>query len=259
MAQLNGVPATPDELQALALTGYGHFTSMRVDQGAIRGLSQHLERLVRDCRMVFDADLDREQVRQYVRDAVAGRKDGSFVLRVTVFDPELDLGHLHPAEPGILVATRPVGAMPAEPIRVRAATYVRDEPLIKHVGLFGQLRHRRAAQLAGWDDAVFVDDARFISEGVTWNIGFFDGERVIWPDAEVLPGITMQLLKQVHSRTISAPVNLSDLSGIEAVFATNTSIGVRAISAIDDRLFPTEHHIFATLRKEYEEIPPEKI
>jgi branched-subunit amino acid aminotransferase/4-amino-4-deoxychorismate lyase len=258
MAQLNGVPATPDDLQALALTGYGHFTSMRVDNGSVRGLSQHLERLVRDCRKVFAADLDRERVRQYVRDAVV-QEEGSFVVRVTVFDPDLDVGHLHPAEPGILVATRPAGALPAEPIRVMAATYVRDEPLIKHVGLFGQLRHRRAAQLAGWDDAVFVDGARFISEGVTWNIGFFDGARVIWPDAEVLPGVTMELLKQVHGRTISAPVNLSDLSGIEAVFATNTSIGVRAISAIDDTSFPTDHHIFTTLRKEYGEIPPEQI
>jgi branched-subunit amino acid aminotransferase/4-amino-4-deoxychorismate lyase len=258
MAQLNGVPATPDDLQALALTGYGHFTSMRVDKGAIRGFSQHLERLVRDCRLVFDAELDRERIRRYVRDAVAGQT-GSFVVRVTVFDPDLDLGRLHPAEPGILVATRPVGAMPAKPIRVVAATYVRDEPLIKHVGLFGQLRHRRAAQLAGWDDVVFVDDARFISEGATWNVGFFDGARVIWPDAEVLPGVTMQLLKQVHDQTISARVNLSDLPGIEAVFATNTSIGVRAITAVNDMTFPAEHHIFATLRKEYEEIPPEQI
>lgn len=258
MTQLNGAPATLDELQALALTNYGHFTSMRVDEGAVRGLSQHLERLVRDCRIVFDSALDRDQVREYVRTAASGLT-GSFVVRVTVFDPAVDLGHLHPSEPKILVTTRPAGAMPAVPLRVQPATYRRDEPLVKHIGLFGQLRHRRAAQLAGFDDALFVDGGGFVSEGATWNVAFFDGERVIWPNAEVLPGVTMQLLKQVHDKTVTAPINLSDLPGIEAAFATNTSIGVRAVTAIGGVELPADHHIFDTLRKEYGEIPAEPI
>lgn len=33
----------------------GHFTSMRVEHQRVRGPSLHLDRLVRDCRRVFDA------------------------------------------------------------------------------------------------------------------------------------------------------------------------------------------------------------
>jgi len=97
-----------------------------------------------------------------------------------------------------------------------------------------------------------------VSEGATWNIGFFDGERVIWPSGEILPGITMKLLKQVHEHTITAPVNYRDLPGMRAAFAVNTSIGVRAISAIDNIELSGDDPIIDTLRKEYEEIPMER-
>ncbi|WUI00261.1 aminotransferase class IV family protein [Spirillospora sp. NBC_00431] len=259
MAELNGAPVTPDELQTLALVNYGHFTSMRVDDQHIRGLSHHLERLVRDCQVLFATELDREQVREFIAHAIQGR-GGSFVTRVTVFDPALQLGRPGAqTEPRVLVTTRPAATWPPAPMRVQSACYVRDLPEVKHVGLFGALRHRRNAQLNGFDDAVFTDPESYISEGATWNIGFYDGEQVIWPNAEVLPGVTMRLLQQVHERTSLAPVNLSDLPRMQAAFATNTAIGVRTISAINDVEYPTDHPILETLRKEYEEIPGESL
>ncbi|TDD39047.1 aminotransferase [Actinomadura sp. KC06] len=259
MAELNGVPVTPDELKALALMNYGHFTSMRMEDHRIRGFSHHLERLVRDCRVLFSHELDRQQVRDYVRQATAGR-EGAFVVRVTIYDPDLELGHPGAqAEPKILVTTRPAGTWPMTPIRVQSRPYVRELPEQKHVGLFGAIRHRRNAQLDGFDDCVFTDADMFISEGATWNIGFFDGHQVIWPNAEILQGVTMRLLQQVHDAMSLGPVNVSDLPRMEAAFATNTAVGVRAITAINDVEFPDAHPILETLRKEYEEIPAEAV
>ncbi|GAA3730740.1 branched-subunit amino acid aminotransferase/4-amino-4-deoxychorismate lyase [Spinactinospora alkalitolerans] len=259
MAELNGVPVTAGELQTLALVNYGHFTSMRVDDQHIRGLSHHMDRLVKDCREVFGAGLDRDRARELVRHAV-GNQTGSCVVRVTVFDPALELGHPGvSADPHVLVTTRSAAAWPPAPMRAQSAVYTRDMPLVKHIGLFGAIRHRRNAQLNGFDDAVFIDTASFISEGATWNIAFFDGEQVVWPDAEVLPGVTMRLLQQVHEKTVTAPVSLHDLHQMQAAFATNTTVGVRPITAIDGIEFPADHEIFDSLRKEYEEIPAEQI
>jgi branched-subunit amino acid aminotransferase/4-amino-4-deoxychorismate lyase len=259
MAELNGSPATPEALQALGLTNFGHFTSMRVDDLHIRGLSHHLDRLARDCRVLFNAELDQERVREYVRHAIA-RKPGSFVVRVTVYDPAFELGHPGAqADPHVLVTSRPAIAWPPSPMRTQTVTHRRDLPEVKHVGLFGALLGRRNAQLNGYDDALFIDNASFVSEGATWNIGFFNGERVIWPNADVLPGVTMRLLRQVHEQTITAPVNLRDIPGMQAAFATNTTIGVRAITAIDHMRLSGDHAIFDTLRKEYEDIPAEKL
>jgi branched-subunit amino acid aminotransferase/4-amino-4-deoxychorismate lyase len=129
---------------------------------------------------------------------------------------------------------------------------------VKHVGLFGALCHRRYAQLNGFDDALFVDASSFVSEGATWNIGFFDGDQVIWPTAPILPGVTMRLLDQAHDRTTTQPVTLSDVPRMVAAFATNTTIGIRPIITIDDDQLRTDHPIIDILRKEYEDVPPER-
>ncbi|MBX7264781.1 aminotransferase class IV family protein [Micromonospora sp. Llam7] len=260
MAELNGTPITPKELQSLALINYGHFTSMRVENGCVRGLSHHLERLVRDCRKLFAVELDRGLIRQYVHQALDDR-DGLFAARVTVFDPGLDMASpsRSPSYPGVLVTLREASTLPLPPLRVQSRTYTRDLPEAKHIGLFGALWHRRAAQLTGFDDAVFSDADGYLSEGPTWNLGFFDGADVVWPNAEVLPGVTMRLLQQVHDHTILAPVNLADLRGMEAAFATNVTFGMRPISQIDDVELPTEHAILDDLCKEYEAIPAEPL
>ncbi|MFD5177862.1 hypothetical protein ACFWM1_18780 [Nocardia sp. NPDC058379] len=61
--ELNGRPVALEELLALGLVGYGHFTSMRIERGrGVRGLALHLARLARDCREVFAAELDTDLV-----------------------------------------------------------------------------------------------------------------------------------------------------------------------------------------------------
>ncbi|MEE1931017.1 aminotransferase class IV family protein [Streptomyces sp. TRM 70351] len=250
MALLNGRPADPEALRVLALTNYGHFTSMRVDDQRVRGLSQHLDRLVRDCRTVFGTELDISRVRQYVRDAV-GDEAGASVVRVTVFDPGLDLGHPVSADdPHVLVTHRSAAALPLPPLRVRTARYQRDIAQVKHTGLFGALHHRRAAQLAGFDDALFVDADGLISEGGTWNVGFISPQGVIWPKADVLPGITMALLQELSPHT-TEPVPVDSLTGMRAAFAANTTIGVRAISTIDGLQLATEHPVLVQMRESF--------
>jgi branched-subunit amino acid aminotransferase/4-amino-4-deoxychorismate lyase len=257
MAELNGRPVTPAELQTLALTNYGSFTSLRVDDGRVRGLAMHLERLVRDSRILFGVDLDAEHVRELVRRVAP--TEGSTMVRVTVFDPSTDLGHPDRAtDPRILVTRRPAGALPLPPLSVQSTVYERDLPEVKGVGLFGTLHHRRTAQLNGYDDALFADIEGAISEGGTWNIGFFDGDHVLWPDAKALPGVTMLLLQSVHEYR-TARITLADAGRMQAAFATNAAIGVRAIARIDDVQLPADHPIHDILRKKYMDVPGDPI
>ncbi|WUH92666.1 aminotransferase class IV family protein [Streptomyces sp. NBC_00433] len=256
MAELDGRPVTVYELQALALTNYGSFTSLRVDDGRVRGLALHLERLTRDSRILFGVDLDLEHIRSLVR-RVAPRV-GAATIRVTVFDPETDLGHPSRADnPRILVTQRSAGVLPLPPLSVQSRVYRREVPHVKSVGLFASLHQRRTAQLHGFDDALFVDEDGVISEGVTWNIGFYDG-RIIWPTAAALPGITMLLLQDAYQH-IDIPVTLSGLSTMQAAFATNAAIGVRAIARIDNTELAADHPILDILRTEYLDIPGEQI
>ncbi|MFG2503190.1 aminotransferase class IV family protein [Streptomyces sp. NPDC048441] len=265
MALLNGRTATVEDFQALGLTGYGHFTSMRVDNRRIRGLTLHLDRLVRDCRQVFGAELDPKLILSQLKEAIDGidgidGTTGSFVVRVTVFDPDFDMGRPDRAtNPQILITHRPAAALPLPPLRVKSFPYTRDVAEVKHLGLFGALHHRRAALLDGYDDALFVGANGRISEGSTWNVGFVDGNgTVLWPEGDVLPGVSMALLQQ-QSECMVTSVHLDQLDAMQAAFATNTTIGIRPISVIDTLTFPSEHPVLNTLRQTFLSLPGDRV
>ncbi|MFF2654156.1 aminotransferase class IV [Streptomyces sp. NPDC058045] len=251
--------AEPHRLTALAMTNYGHFTTLRAEGRRVRGLSLHLERLRRDCRTVFGTELDPDEVRARIRDALADAPD-PVTVRVTVSDPGLRLERPGAgARPQILVTCRAAaGELP--PLRVRTVSHCREVPAVKHTGLFGALHQRRLAQLAGFDDALFLDGRSAVSEGPTWSIGFFDGTGVVWPAADVLPGITTALLRRHHAGAQrTAEIGIAHLSGMAAAFATNSAFGVRPIASIDEVTYDVEHPVLHELREEYESVGPEPV
>ncbi|GAA2095324.1 hypothetical protein GCM10009759_23420 [Kitasatospora saccharophila] len=254
MAELDGRPVTAGQLQVLALTNYGHFTTMLVEDGRVRGLDLHLERLERDCAALFGVVPDRERVRGFARRAVPAA--GAVAVRVTVFDPAIDLGSIGGrAEPRVLVTARPVGGGEPGPIRVRTVRFERELPEVKSVALFGALRQRRLAQQAGFDDALFVDRDGGVTEGGTWNVGFLRGGEPLWPRGAYLAGTAMALLRGACGG-VEERVG-TELAGVEAVFATNAAVGVRPVAAVDGRAFDTAG--VARLRAAYLAVPGERL
>jgi branched-subunit amino acid aminotransferase/4-amino-4-deoxychorismate lyase len=264
MMILDGRPVTADQLAPLALTPYGHFTTMRTEDGrTVRGLGLHLARLAADCRALFGVELDTGLVRRHLRQALAAGP-APVIVRVTVYDPGFDLGHPAAADdPRILVSTRAAGDPALPPLRVCSAPHRREDPAVKHVGLYGSLRLRRAAQQQGWDDVLFTDPdgrgdrddqgdgAGLVTEGATWNLGLVRGGQLVWPRAEVLEGVTMRLLSALHPDCATEPVRLGELDGYDAAFACNTAIGVRPVTAVDGHRFPAAHPVLDRLRTAY--------
>lgn len=263
MMEMNGRTVTVDELRGLGLYNYGHFTSMRVEDMRVRGLALHMERLARDAGTLFGADLDTGRVLHLTR-SFAARIDSPAIVRVTVFDSAADMNRPGAtSQPDILVSARhaPTG-IPA-PLRVESVQYQREMPSVKHVGLFGPLAHRRAAQLRGFDDALFVDDHSRVSEGPTWNIGFFDGTHVIWPKADVLVGVTLSLVKNLVTgsgmNSMECIVHISQVSETWTAFATNASVGIRPVQSIDSVELVDESPIVRNLQLQYAAIPGEPL
>jgi branched-subunit amino acid aminotransferase/4-amino-4-deoxychorismate lyase len=208
---------------------------------------------------VFAADLDPDRVRDLVRHALA-EAPRSVVVRVTVFDPTLELGHPGAdAQPQLLITTRPAAPTSRAPLRLQSAHYRREMPTVKHSGLFGALSRRRTAQRNGFDDVLFVDADGTIAEAATANIGLLIGEEIIWPQAECLAGVTMRLVKTLHPHTTTAPVTLSQLAGMDAAFATSAAVGIRPVMAIDGIHFPTDHPGLTALCQQYADISPERL
>lgn len=251
----------PDSL-SLGLYNYGHFTSMLVTEGRVKGLDLHWQRLRQDCETLFGVDLDIDVAQRAVCDALGvGANPSVSAVRLTVFDPGLDLGRPEAATtPAVLATTRPGPARPGlSPLSVRTVVYERDLPQVKHVGLFAALSHRRAARLAGFDDALFVDRAGMASEGATWNLVCLDERHLIWPHAAMLPGVTATLIadlaRDLGISHITRPVSVTELSTMTAAYALNSIIGIREIAMIDNSLLPGNQELMIRLHAGYESIP----
>jgi len=254
MELIDGVPPSPADLRALAFAGLGHFTTVRVHRGGVRGLEKHLDRLVADCHALFDVSLDPDLVRLRIREAIADEPE-SVIVRITLFDPALTLERPGTdASPRILVSPRPAPVGAPTPLRVRSTVFGRQDPEIKHTGLFGALYERRLAQRAGYDDAVFVDANGQLSEGPTWNIGFVRDGDIVWADGDALAGVTQALIGGA-----SETVTLDDLPGMAAAFATGSGAGIRPIASIDEHVWSTDHPAFDRIREAYAAVPFETV
>lgn len=247
---LNGRPPTVDDLRALALSNYGHFTAMQVRSRAIQGLEFHVERLQSGTRELFGTELPRERILAELRAALAGGA-ADCSLRFTVFARGFDYRKpLQIVEPDVLVTLTPPASPRKPPLRAKSYRFVRPLPQVKHVGTFPLFHYRRQAQLAGYDDALFVADDGCVVEGSVWNLGFWDGESVVWPEGPALRGTAERLL-QMGLAELGVPqrhrsVALIDVGGFRAAFASNAS-GLQAVTGIDGVEFPATAALSALL------------
>ena len=251
VALLNGQPADADDLRALALSNYGHFTVMQVRARAVQGLEFHVQRLQQATLELFGCKLSRQQVRDNLRAALEASGEADASLRLTVFARDFDYRKpMHPVVPDVLVTLAPPAPAGKPPIRVRAYPFVRPLPHIKHVGTFPLFHYRRQAQQAGFDDALFVTPEGGVSEGSIWNVGFWDGSRVIWPEAPALRG-SCEALLQGGLETLGVPqqirpVGQAELGGFQAAFAANAS-GLQPVTGINGVEYGVDEVLMALL------------
>lgn len=252
--ELDGRPVDSAQLMNLALTGYGHFTTMCLTARGVRGLTWHLERLAADCAALFGVALDVEHVRACLR----RWRGHPAVVRVTIFDPELHLGNLAaPAHPAVLLTARPFP--PSAPLRLVTARGPRALPHRKHLGLCPALWAARTARLAGADDALLLTTTGHIAELTTANLGMVRDGILTWAQGTSLVGVTQRLLDAaLPGRTRYAPLRVADLTGADLVLATNAVTGVRAVTHIDGQELPGRQAVQDWLTQVYHTIPEEQ-
>ncbi|MFC4030918.1 aminotransferase class IV [Streptomyces polygonati] len=253
LIEIDGEAATVAAM-APVLGGYGHFTAMQVRGGRVRGLGFHLARLDGATRELFGGGLDGERVRALVRHALAsaGHTDGS--VRVNVFQPVEGPG----SPVAVLVAVRPPVPEPVGPYRLKSVPYQRPVAHLKHVGGFGQGYYVRQAEAEGFQEALLTGPDGTISEGAVTNIGFIAGDTVVWPEAPLLRGVTLQVLERELAAAglpqTTRPVRLADVGGYDGAFVGN-SRGTVAVSGIDATTVPIDAQLLARVESLYEAAP----
>jgi branched-subunit amino acid aminotransferase/4-amino-4-deoxychorismate lyase len=194
-AQQNGAPATNAELATMAFAGFAHFTAMQVRGGRVRGLDLHLQRLRHASLAMFGSALEDEEIRGYLRQALGGNDDCSLTATLHLPGGEFAVPGRE-VKPKVLVRTAPPASGPAGPLELAMFEHERVLPEWKHVGEVAKTWFLRQAVSQGFDDAAFVDRHGRLSEATIWNLAFWDGESVIWPEAAMLAGTTMGILRR---------------------------------------------------------------
>jgi 4-amino-4-deoxychorismate lyase len=239
--ELNGRAPDLAEMHRLAVSNYGHFTSMQVRDGRVRGLALHLARLADSSEELFGHRIgvaEEHRLIGHVRHALGDTRDAS--VRVTLAP---GAGDQDP--PDVLVSvTDPVPDDLGPPLRIQTVRYARDLPEHKHRGTMMLRWHLREAGLAGFDDRLFAGPDGLVGEGTTWNVAFHDGEQVIWPAAPMLKGITMVLLQIQMSINGTPwelrPVSADELTGFAGAAVVNSQ-GIRGVASLDEVPLGDQH------------------
>jgi branched-subunit amino acid aminotransferase/4-amino-4-deoxychorismate lyase len=244
------------------LVNYGAYTSFRVEAGGVRGLDQHLARLEASAIELFGAPVGEGRLRDLMRQALSDRADA--FLRVSLFSP----GITHRQTTAVGAPSVMIGVFDPPPplaasLRLQLQTYEREAPHLKHVATFGLIRARRAARAAGFDDALFVTRDGHVSEGSLWNIGFLSGERIVWPEAPMLRGVTQAVLEAKAATagltSVRRSVRASDLTGFEAAFICNSATPACAVVEIDGLRLPLRLDLIARLEQAWLSTPLQPI
>ena len=239
VVQHDGHAATTAELGPLAFAGYAHFTAMQVRDGRVRGLDLHLERLRKASAELFGSTVPDERLLAELRTAIAaGPSDLS--LTAVVHSPEGEFTAAEPdTEPSVLIRTGPAAYGPEGPLALAAYPHERVLPQIKHVGEVAKTHYLRQAVAEGFDDAAFLDSRGHLSEASIWNLAFWDGTSVVWPEAAMLGGTTMAVVRRqlerlgVPQRT--GPLALTDLPELSGAVVMNSwtpGVPVRRIADV---------------------------
>jgi branched-subunit amino acid aminotransferase/4-amino-4-deoxychorismate lyase len=239
VVQRNGRAAHVEELAPLAFAGYAHFTAMQVRGGKIRGLDLHLQRLRFASQELFGRALPDDRIRSYLRAAVQGHA-ADLSLVANVYEPAGEFTVAgRDVELDVLVRTGAAASGPAGPLSLAPFEYERVLPEIKHVGEIAKTYYMRKAADSGFDDAAFLDRRGRLSEGSIWNLAFWDGAAVIWPEAEMLTGTTMGIVRRQLDR-LGIPqrtrvITLDDLPALAGAVVMNSwspGIAVRRIGSV---------------------------
>lgn len=250
---IDGIPASAESLLPFVLANDGHFTAMQVRVGRTRGLELHLQRLRDAHQALYGSELDVASVRALLRDAVRDHPD--CYLRVNVV--ERDAGR-----PEIMTVARPPINPGRTPVALTSVKWTRAFPRIKHVGAFPQIQLARQASLAGFDDALLIDEHGHVAETTIANIAFITGHEVLWPTGPALEGISWKLLETaLHEGGFASErgsLTVEQARRYQAGVLVN-SVGVEPIARIDEHEFPASREAAAWLGAVYERIQPTEV
>jgi len=251
---LNGVLTAADKatLPATdrALThGLGLYETLKLMDGVPAFFEEHVARLDSGIealglgRPFETADLA-EQICRLAE--ASGVLDGACRLLVTAGPPD--------GRPGLLVQTD-VRAFPDRPLRVITFRGVRVSAQFKAMTVMQSYLAQQAAQRAGADDAILVDDEGRIFEGATSNVFILraGGLQTTPAEGAILPGVMRAKVEELAGGAgiplVEAYARVDGLRPDDAMILTSSVRGIVPVDRVDSTPLRVDAELVARLRE----------
>ena len=225
--------------------GFGFFETVRVDQGDIRRLPDHMKRFNRSWRSLFGEGPPDVTWADVIAQVVAanGLGDATAAVKILATRGDMDAPVFNGT---LLVTARPyvhrLAALGTEGLRLATYPHPRMTPLADHKSLNYLYYHQAGAWARdnGADEAVILNPDGTVSETNTANILVVAGVTATRPASPhalhgVMQAEACRRLSAQGFAIVEAPVRPEQLLDADAVLLTNALMGTVTALSLDER------------------------
>lgn len=226
------------------LLGDGLFETLLALDGAIPLIEAHLDRMAAGCLVLGLPSPDRDAARGLCLVAAPAKGRAAVRLTLTAGSGGRGLDRPDPVTTR-LMATAALSAPIQTPATLAVVQTRRNEgspaSRLKTLSYLDNVLARAEARAAGADEAVMLNNAGQVACAAAANLFWIERQRLVTPALEcgVLAGITRaRVLDLAPSMGFNVEAVVADparLTAADAVFLTNSLIGVRPVSVFNGR------------------------
>ncbi len=241
--------------------GFGVYESIRVANGVVYFLQDHIGRLMESARIIglehpFSPDL----VERSVAELVEKNATQTCNVKVLLIGPSTSLRAGGQATLDILCLNPlfPDKKLYRNGIQTITYEYERPFPHAKTLNMLQSYLAYRKAKKSGVYDALLINREGCITEGTRTNFFCIKGKTLFSsPEKDILLGVTRKAVLKVTVQNgyevVQKDIRPADLSNYDGAFLTSTSSKILPIRTIDDYEFPQQPKALQGLMKAFEQ------
>lgn len=235
------------------LYGDGVFEGIRVYEGNVFRLKEHIDRLYRSARTIaLEIPMTPEEMTRAVTDTIAAndKRDGYIRLIVSRGVGDLGIDPAKCARPTVVIIVADIALYPKEyyekgislvTASVRRIPPDSIDPRIKSLNYLNNILGKLDAKRSGALEAIMLNRHGYVAECTADNLFIYDGETLKTPDAMqgALGGITrgavLELAVEAGIATAETILGLHDVYNAVEVFMTGTGAEIVPVISVDGR------------------------
>ena len=244
------------------LYGDGVFTTIAISKGQPLLFQKHLNRLTNDCQRLKIDNLSIEDIKSQFFSAIANVERG--IVRVTISRSSGGRGYLcNNAEPVIWVSVNDwpthIDSYRQSGINCRICQQlIHPNPSlagIKHCNRLEQVLARNEWHDDQFQEGLMIDPDGNVIEGTMSNLFLIKDQQIFTPDLAfagvdgIIRKAIIDIAKRLRIPLIISNISVQDLLAADALFVTNSVIGIWRINKLNEQPY-NNHPMINTLENE---------